>query len=238
MPYKKMYKKKPLYKRRRYYRKRVKKLPRSLRPKTYNFHRSFTSIVQLGNGTNGGWTQLDASLVNGPQAMVQQMQFSLADLNMSGEFTNLFAQYKINAVSMKLYFANTNSTNTANRQTILYVAPWRTGDVESLTEHFFLNTQKHKTKLCMNTIGKPVTIYCPMKQLNRLYVSDSTYTTSIQKPKYIGTSSPTVPHFGLNLRIQKVDGADFTSGTTTGSTLRWPAFKQEIKIYFSCRQVE
>lgn len=238
MPVKKFYKKKPMYKRRKYYRKKVGKIPRSIKPKTYSFHRTFSNIVQLGNGNNGGWTQLNADATNGPQAMVQQMEFNLTDLNMSSDFTNLFAQYKLNAISMKLYFANTNSTNTANRQCILYIAPWRTGDTESLTENFFLNTQKHKTKLCMNTIGKPVSIYCPLKQLNRLYVSDSTYTTSIQKPKYVSTAVPSVPHFGLNLRIQKVDGADFTSGTTTGSTLRWPAFKQEIKLYFSCRQVE
>lgn len=212
-------------------------VPRSLKPKTYSFSRTFTSTVQMGNGNQSGWTEI-AGTADGPNAMVQQMEFSLADLNMGGDFTNLFAQYKLNAVSMKLYFANTNSSGTQNRQCIIYIAPWRTGDAETLTEKFFLNTQKHKTRLCQNTIGKPVSIYCPLKQLTRLYVSSETYTTSITKPKYVSTAATTVPHFGLNLRIQRVDGADFTSGTTTGSTLRWPAFKQETKLYFSCRQVE
>ena len=238
MPLKRPYrKKKKMYIKRTNRNRRIGHIPRSLKPKTYSFSRTFTHTVSLGNGSNSGWTEL-ASSADGPQAMVQQMEFSLADLDMSSDFKNLFSQYKLNAVSMKLYFANTNSNGTQNRQCICYIAPWRTGDTETLTEKFFLNTQKHKTKLCQNTIGKPLSIYCPLKQLTRLYVSSETYTTSITKPKYVSTAAPTVPHFGLNLRIQRVDGADFTSGTFSGSLNRWPAFKQETKLYFSCRQVE
>ena len=184
------------------------------------------------------WTQLEASTTNGPNAMINQFQVTLADLVSTSDFTNLFSMYKINAVQTKFYFGDTVSSATGSategsRQLMMYILPWRTGDAETVTEDFCLATQKKQTRLCLNSVGKPVSVYMKMKQLNRVFVSDATYTTTVQQPKWLSTAVSDVPHYGLNFRIQRCDGQDFTN---SGST--YQRCRIEHTVYFSCKQVE
>lgn len=170
--------------------------------------------------------------------MVNQFQVTLSDLVSSSDFTNLFSMYKINAVSIKFYFGDTVSQATGSaqegsRQLMMYILPWRTGDAEVLTEEFCLATQKKQTRLCLNSVGKPVSVYMKMKQLNRVYVSDTTYTTTTQNPKWISTAAIDTPHYGLNFRIQRCDGQGFSNSGTTYQRCRI-----EHTVYFSCKQVE
>lgn len=227
----------PMRGRRRFAARRKGVVSRSLRPKIYNFKRSFVKELVLGV-TGNDWTDLAGGTTNGPNAMVNQFQVTLGDIVSTSDFTNLFSMYKINAVAVKFYFGDTVSSATGSsaegsRQLMMYILPWRTGDSEVLTENFCLATQKKQTRLCLNSIGKPVSVYMKMKQLNRVFVSDATYTTTTQAPKWISSAVTDVPHYGLNFRIQRCDGQDFTE---SGST--YQRCRIEHTVYFSCKQVE
>lgn len=106
------------------------KIARPMRPRVYNFTRSYVETIQLVNnadapGIPAGWS------VTADAGMVKAQAFNLAQLPDYTEFTSLYAQYRILAVKTTMYFSSTNSNagdNTlANKQIMLYMAPNRNG---------------------------------------------------------------------------------------------------------------
>lgn len=221
---------------------RTRKVPnnrvaRPLRPRTYNFTRSFAETIELNNTTPPlGWTSVDNGLV-------RSQPFKLADLPNYLEFVNLFSQYRLLAVKQEMYFSNTNSVNNVigtqsdlgNKQIIMYCNPNMVGydNTSLLTEQFFLESQSSKKKLCLNAIGRPVKIYSKVKQLVKVF-SDELDNTDYSKayPKFVSTGDINTEHYGLDMRLARIDGNIFSTGGNN-----YPSVKIITKVYLQCRQV-
>jgi len=223
-------------KKRRVTKKLRRRAVRPMRPRTYNFTRKEVQTIELvapGSGTDPAtnWYLVD----NG---MCTNRTFSLNQVPNSSEFTNLFTQYRINAVKQTFFFSNTNSdasSNIANRQIIMYAVPNRSGtssDEAALTEQFFMENSATKQKLCLNTNGRPISIYTKLDQLNKVYGGPGVTNYVRSRPKFINTNENALPHVGVQLRFQRVDNKPFSDLGTL-----FPQMKVVTKYYFQTRQV-
>ena len=211
-------------------------VPRSqISPLTYKFRQTFVDNVELNTSTApAGWS------ANG-NALVKQMIFTLGDIPNFSRFTNMFAQYRLTAVKTEMLFSNNvsdlqdpsgSSTVVGNRQIVVYTMPNRVGAPETLTEDAFLQTQAHQHKLALNTTGEPLTYIQHLSQLANTYQSGINTDYAKRKPLFISTQEQNTGHYGLDMRIQRVDGEAFSRGTAT-----YPTVKILHTVYFECRQV-
>lgn len=211
-------------------RKRIVSMPRAMRPRSYFFNRSFVETVTLNSTTPPtGWTAVDNGLV-------RSQPFMLSQLDNYTEFVNMFAQYRLLAVSQEYFFSNTNSDNLANQQLIMYTVPNAQGvaNTANLDESFFMQSQCSKKRLCLTTTGRPVKVYTKMKQLSRIYSGELGNQDFIKvKPKFVSTTEPQAQHYGIDVRLQRIDGEEFSHGGTT-----YPVVKIVSKVYLQTRQVK
>lgn len=220
-------------------RRRVRpmRVARTMRPRTYNFTRSMIDQIQL-NSTEppAGWTR------NG-NAIVQSRGFKLSDLPNYTEFTQLFSQYRILAIKQEYYFTDTGSINVAvgtnnnvgAKQIMLWANPNAVGknNTSALTEGFFLQSQVSKKRLCLHASGRPIKLYTKCKQLSEIF-SDEEGNTDYAKsyPKFVSTGEPDTEHYGLDIRLGRLDENVFSHD---GSN--YPTCKIITKVYLQCRQV-
>lgn len=209
-------------------------VPRSLTsPLTYKFRQTFADTIQLnGSSPPTGWS------ANG-NALVKQMIFALSDLPNYTRFTNMFAQYRLVAVKTEMMFSNnvsdvldTTTSDSGNRQIVVYTMPNRVGAPETLTEDAFLQTQAHQHKLALSTTGKPLTYVQHLSQLASTYQSGVNTDYAKRKPLFISTQEYNTGHYGLDIRIQRIDGEEFSKSTAT-----YPVCKILHTVFFECRQV-
>lgn len=226
---------------------------RPMHPRTYYFTRKDVQTIDLvapGTATAANWYLVD----NG---MCCNRTFSLNQIPNNQEFTNLFTQYKICAIKQTFYFSNTDSpaavepnpamggTNQTlpNRQIIMYAVPNRSGSSSAqaaLTEQFFMENSATKQRLCLNTNGKPVSLYTKLDQLTQVYggvdqtVNPPKVLTDYvrSRPRFINSSEPDTPHVGLQYRFQRVDGEPFSTNSSN-----FPKLKIITKYYIQTRQV-
>lgn len=232
MPYRKRTTKRP--RKRRPIRRRRKTMlgkpnSRQMRASIYQFKRSMTETLQLDN-TNvpSGWSA-DGN------AIYKQFVFTLDQLPNYTEFTALFASYKNCAVKQEIYFSNTNSVDT-NSRLLLYYDNNPQGETKVLTESHYLQTQTSRKRLVATTSRAPIKFYTKLKQLNVVYhqmTPTPLVDYTMQYPRYISTSEPTTPHYGINMRIQRVDNQPF------GTDLSHFQFVKIITtVYVTCKRVE
>jgi len=210
------------------------RVARPMKPLVYNFKRSFVDNIQL-NATVApdGWY----ANTNG---IYQTNTFNLGQVNDPLDFTNLFASYRILAAKQQYYFSNSVSEAPGNTQLIMYMKPNRTGAIYTNTPPYsplrevdFLDTQSYKKRLCLSTNGHPVSVYQKVHQLQEVYHNIGNTDYAVAKPKFISTGEYQTPHYGMDCRIQRVDGEPFSEGTTD-----YPHCKIITTIYFQCRQVQ
>jgi len=72
----------------------------------------------------------------------------------------------------------------------------------------------------------------PLKQENLVSSSTATANT-MMTPKFINTGATNVVHYGMGVRIERVDGAAFTSGFANTQKVR-----MVTTLYIECRQVK
>lgn len=224
---------------RRRFRRRRRNIPRTLRPRTYNFTRQFVENIELNPASPpSGWSFVG----NG---MVRSQEFSLALLPNYTEFTALFAQYRLLAVKQEYYFTDTGSinintttgyNNSGGKQILMYINPNAIGSANaaSLSEDFFMQSQCAKKRLCLHASGRPVKIYTKLKQLSQIYSNEVLNTDYVKiRPKFISTNEVNAEHYGLDMRLERVDGEEFSHG---GS--EYPHVKIITKLYLQTRQVQ
>lgn len=141
---------------------------------------------------------------------------------------------------MRFYFSTTQSTATqasstaskfTNTQLMVRMAPNQRGEVETLDNAYWQQIQAKKYRLAYNG-GRPIDIYMPLTQRNE--VASSTGTSyNIMKPKYISTNISNIPHYGMNIAIERVDGQGFTGGMSN-----FQYVKVITTLYFEMRGVE
>ena len=153
----------------------------------------------------------------------------------------MFAQYRLISVKTEMMFSNTVSdlndpsgsqTGVGNRQIVVYTMPNRVGAPETLTEDAFLQTQAHQHKLALDTTGQPLTVIQHLSQLANTYQSGINTDYAKRRPLFISTQEHNTGHYGLDMRIQRVDGQQFSLGSGT-----YPHCKILHTVYFECRQV-
>lgn len=213
--------------------------PLPMRPRTYNFTRSFVENVSLNtNSPPTGWTAVENGLV-------RSQAFDITLLPDNTEFTSLFAQYRLMAVKQEFYFAATSSgttvnpsdgmINVGNRQIMMYMNPNPVGqnNASSLTENFFMQSQVCKKRLCLNSVGRPVNFYKRLNQLSAVFSNELGVTDYAKiRPKFVSTAETQTQHYGFDTRIQRVDGNGFSTGGD-----EYPTVKIVTKVYLQCRQV-
>lgn len=207
------------------------RIGRPMKPATFKFKRTFEQIVDLAAVPSAsGW-------IPSGNGIYKQFVYDLSLLPNATDFTNLFSEYKLTGVSVKMYFSNNISgstgTNSSNNQLIMRISPNPNGSTNTLTEQFFNESQSTKKKLCLNTLGKPLSIYQPLKQLNYSYnnsIGSNSYTA--QRPRFITTQDQTVEHYGLNCRIDRVDGQALTTGLNNTQFVRI-----QHTVYLTTKQV-
>lgn len=238
MPYRKRNVRRARRPRRRVKRRIRRRVHRPLRPSTYNFTRSFVENVELRvDAPPTGWSAVDGGLT-------RSQPFKLSDLVNYAEFTSLFAQYRLLAVKQEYYFTDTASVNiqsgiynnTGSKQIIMYINPNAVGTANAsvLTEDFFMQSQVAKKRLCLRASGRPVKVYTKLKQLSQIFSAELLNTDYAKiRPRFVSTSEPQAEHYGLDLRLQRVDGEEFSHDAS-----QYPKMKIITKVYFQCRQVQ
>ena len=97
-------------------RPRVVRAPRPLGSGAiHSFKQSFNQVIGLNTSSApSGWS------TNGNN-LYRSLRFKLTDIQQHGEFTDLFAMYKLKGVRMQMYFSNTVAQSimtTSNETTI------------------------------------------------------------------------------------------------------------------------
>lgn len=209
-----------------------------MRPVTFKFKRVFENIVDLhaDQGGSDGWVDNDGGLY-------KQFVYNLTELPGYTDFTNLFHSYRLTGCNMKMYFSNNvsgmnDAQSFANSQILMRIAPNLNGAsanalTSPLNQQWFNETAATKRRLCLNTMGRPLTTYTRLKQLGEVYHNSANSDYTIQAPKWISTGEPSTPHYGLNCRLDRVDGSTFTAGSHNNQKVRIMH-----TIYFECRQVQ
>lgn len=233
MPYlKKKYIRRRPYRRFRGYKKKKKagsKISKLLTPPTYRFKRSLQETLILNSASAPtNWTALE----NG---IVITYSFSLSSINARTDFTNLYKQYRLKGVRMTGYYSNTQST-VYNSNTLMYMiqSPFGNTTPTDLTETFFLDHQLHKRKVCLNSRGgKCFDIFTPLFQLQETYAGTLNTDYALTRPRWISSKEPDTPHYGVSMRLQRVDGNPWT----TSSENEYPSIKIIYTLYLECRHV-
>lgn len=179
-------------------------------PSVYPFTRSFETLIALEAPTGFFTPTLTDNMVVG------HVEVNLAELPSYTEFQALFAQYKINALELKVtpsYQMDMASNPLVSGQTII-CAVWRSSHGEAPTQNFTINDllqiQKRKEFLMPKT--RPKIHYMRLSQLTQVYGAGVTTTDYVKtKPKYINTTESTTPHYGINFCFRAPDGAAMTS---------------------------
>lgn len=206
------------------------KVPRSLVPKTFRFKRDLEETLQLSNTVAPeGWT-LDGSF-----RIYRNLAWALSSVGDSTDFTNLFRQYRLKGARVRLYFSNTTSASDGgafdNSQMLVRMSPNQRGENETLNNAYWQQIQAKQYKTALNG-GKPVDIYMPLFVRNEVESSTGT-AFSIKKPNFISTTLTNVAHHGINIAIERVDGQQFTQGSSN-----YQYAKMITTLYFETRGVE
>lgn len=193
------------------------------RPAIHYFKRSFAENIALSNvAVPANWTADGNSIY-------RNWEFNLNDLTDATDFTALFAQYKLNAVKQEIVFSNTN-TDDDNSQMMLW---WDTNaSAQNVvgTQNSFLHSQTSRHKV-LKPPGGSIHMYTKLKQLSNTYkLTDDDY--AIVKPRYVSTAEPNTPHYGVRMRLARVDDMPF--GTDLD---KFQTAKIITTVYLSCRKV-
>lgn len=215
--------------------RRLVRVQRGMAPSVHIFRRSITQTIALDtSAVPEGWFASGNNLY-------KNWGFSLSSLGSFSEFTDLFKYYKLSGARVQMFFSNNVSGainagyNMSNNQLLLHIDSNRDGEDSSTSglEATYLNSQTAKKKLCLNTTGRPLDMYMPLRQQSMLYGGAANTDYATVRPRWVSTTEPTTPHFGYKTMIQRVDGQSF--GNATGN-------KQYVKIittlYFQCKKVE
>lgn len=207
-------------------------LQRGLRPAVHVFKRQMPhQVVKLDEAIPGtGWDTTYAA-----QGYIAKLwQFKLSDFNNTGDFTNLFSYYKLNAVSLKIYQATSSVPATRNNsQCILTIIPARTSDFNLRTPSGLECIQARKDRLLLNTTGKPHKVYMRLNQLGMRYGSPTGVPPSVtdyvmRRPSYCSTQEESIEHYGIWTYIRAVNGSAFDN----------IQLRIEPTIYLTCKQCE
>lgn len=194
-----------------------------LKPSVYPFVRSFEQMLVL-EAPGGNFGNAQDNLVVGT------MTVKLSDLPNYGEFTQLFSQYKINALQLKFTPSYQVDADPTSGETIIcdiWTNAFGIGPGSGFTKNHLLELQKKKS-FVMPT-RKPIVRTMRLHQLSNMYGGAGNVDYARVRPKYIGTGEPHTPHYGLSFCFRRPDGAAMTNMS--------PRLLITATAKFTCKQV-
>ena len=211
----------------------VPRKPR-MAPRVLQFKRKFVSTLVLNTvAPPVGWTSLAST---GDEALVLNYVISMAQLPNYQNFTGLFDSYRIKGVRLQGYYSCSTTAPENQAQVMLYYCRDHLGQSTpaQLDEDWFNERPRSKKRLIVNSVGKPsFDIYMPLTQLANTYQSVTNNDYTMKRPRFISTNEVNTPHYGLNLRLQRIDGNPFT----TASNNQYPTLKMFTTVYFEMRGI-
>lgn len=217
-----------------------KAIPRGLTPSVHFFKRTVEENVNLTDPTS-----LPLGLVACADGSVAGTFITkLNVMNNVSDFKNLFTQYKITGVAIKIYsMYTTSSTSSAvNRdgeQILVKYKYNRTGKPlgagDTLVD--WLDCQAFKERPLVTSSGRPLKVY--NKLMIRSMLTDNTAPLAddyaLIYPKWINVNSDDVPHYGMDVRFDSVSGNALHSTVVVPETI--PKLLIRTTLYFQCKQV-
>lgn len=206
------------FKRMRTTRRTQATVPRRLNPpggsfraaRVMQFKRSEALTLSLNNTSPPtGW-------LDNNNGLVQTLVTGLSSVPGNADFVNLFDSYRITGLRLQGYYSGTTAERSSNQNAMLLVCPNHLGNVSAsdLEEQWFMDRPRTKKIPLLNDSGRAsFDIYMPLSQLSETYQSATGTDYALVEPHFISTSETSCPHYGSCLRIQRMDGEAFTSGT-------------------------
>lgn len=157
------------------------------------------------------------------------LNFQLASLPNYTEFTNLFDQYRINGVRVKIIFTKNESTTNTSVTTNLIPIMGTCIDYDNASAPINVNEVLQYETARVHRMDKPIVRFLRPKVDQALY--SGAFTSYGNMRTWIDSDSPTVQHYGLKW---------YTDGTGGGSVLGTTVigyFTVYVTMYIACKNV-
>ena len=211
----------------------AKRIPR-MAPRVLQFKRRMVDTLVLNTASPPtGWTSLSSA---GDEAITLNYVISMAQIPNYTNFTNLFDSYRIRGIRLQGYYSFNVAAPNNQSQAMLYYCRDHLGQnsASQLSEEWFNERPRSRKRLLVNSSGRPsFDIYMPLTQLANTYGSVTNNDYTMKRPKFLSTNEVDTPHYGMNLRLQRIDG----NAWTAGSSNQYPTLKLFSTIYFECRAI-
>lgn len=209
-----------IYRRRTNYRKGPGTIAKGLRQSVIPFKRTVTQVCDTNQTTNlpANWAMSHGG-VTGYHALLGTQVFQFSQLPEYQNLVNLYKWYKINCIVIKLYpcYAGnvpngattvSNSESYQGQNVLCTYTKNMSGTALSSTidNDYWLTQQARRTKIITGTRPHVFKVY--PKILNEVYSSITNTDYTLMKPKFISTTEPTTPHFGLDMAFTFTDFND------------------------------
>jgi len=202
---------------------------------------------KLTRGTNYTFSRYysdtDQILVTSP-AYYGSKEFTFAQLTNPTDFSNLFDQYRIKMVVLKLYLINVpenplyvgdasaqnvNAATSYINNVNTYPKLWYVSDSDDSSAPGSINAMKEIQGVKCRVLNprKPVTIILRPGILTPAYKAGATWGYSLSKGRWVDMANTDVPHYGLKYAIE---AQNTEVSVNFPYKLRW-----ETKIYFNCK---
>lgn len=218
--------------------------PMARAPRTYQFSREIWNTINLANTTPtlmGFPTIWNSALLAAGNRVNFQPRITLAELPGYTEFTNLFGQYRIRAMSITFYPAYTTSSATAAAlynpvSLMLFTKQNQTGKPETaLTEVQWAEIVRKRTRIFCPS-QKPTSFYIGTRQVSSVADIEGALTSSvISMPRWQSTLEPDAQHITLTCSLATMDNSTLLSWAGAPGRM---VFKMRTKIFLETRYVK
>lgn len=205
-------------------------------PGVYRFKREVDTLVALV-GTPDGWT------LNSDNSLSRVWAFALNSVGDYTDFQNLFKYYRIKGARVRMYFSNNVSRGdqgpspgeASNKQIMVQIDRNMDG-TGTPTINQLLTSQTKRRFIALQGTRKPsVDIYMPLKQSTDIFGTAGA-PTALASPKWLNTADTEaagVPHYGIAMNLQRIDGSGFSTGISNSQYVR-----VITTLYIECKKVQ
>lgn len=258
MPFRKTYKKKRNIKRKIYAKKRLTRTrylgPLGRRPQIYKFTRDSWHNIDMSQSnqteaTLMGWPSWwHVQSTNTTDIFNFQPKVQFAQIINNNEFQQLFAQYRINGMSITFYPSHTTNNATQSQGTansgsgpslLLWTKQNYSGVTETtLGEADWAQIQRKRSQIFCPA-RKPTSLYSKLKIMVPSVASGetggeiTTASTFIRRPGFQSTNDINAEYVGMTMALSTMNDMPLT--TYSDGRLK---FKLRVRYYLECRYVK
>lgn len=229
--------------RRNRYPKQKFKFSKGLSQSVIPFTRERETYFKLNDLTGAGTSPFNNLVHTTDGGVAGNLSVKLSDLPTPSDFTNLFKKYKLNYLKLIFYPASNvalagetrENAPSTNNNILIRTCLNRTGIEMGSGNTISDWSQLQAKKQWLLSSSRPTTITCRLSQLTAIAGNEFTAGNeryAVIKPRYIDTDNPSIPHLGLNLRFDSLDGTALQNDAEI-----WPSFRVVAKVYMTCKGV-